>query len=85
MVEIGLWRPLVAIVVYAVAFYLHGRVGPPLTGLACVVRNERLPEIEGNLLNPRQPISLAQLLISWRSMCSCTRTPGLDMPMLRIA
>jgi hypothetical protein len=27
-VEIGVWRPLVAIVVYAVAFYLHGRVGP---------------------------------------------------------
>src|SRR6516162_936008 len=35
----------------------------------------RLPETEGNLLNPRSPISLAQLLISWRSMCSCTRTP----------
>jgi len=31
VVEIGVWRPLVAIVVYAVAFYLHGRVGPPLT------------------------------------------------------
>src|ERR1700751_3677735 len=29
--EIGAWRPLVAIVVYAVAFYLHGRLGPPLT------------------------------------------------------
>jgi uncharacterized membrane protein len=29
--EIGLWRPLAAIVVYAVAFYLHGRLGPPLT------------------------------------------------------
>ena len=28
--EIGLWRPLAAIVVYAVAFYLHGRLGPPL-------------------------------------------------------
>src|SRR5262249_42813804 len=45
----------------------------------------RSAEPEGNLLNPRQPISLAQLLISWRSMCSCTRTPGLDMPMLRTA
>ena len=31
VVEIGVWRPVVAIVVYAVAFYLHGRVGPPLT------------------------------------------------------
>jgi uncharacterized membrane protein len=31
VVEIGVWRPLVAIVVYAMAFYLHGRVGPPLT------------------------------------------------------
>jgi uncharacterized membrane protein len=29
--EIGVWRPLVAIVMYAVVFYLHGRVGPPLT------------------------------------------------------
>jgi uncharacterized membrane protein len=29
--EIGLWRPLVALLVYAVAFYLHGRIGPPLT------------------------------------------------------
>lgn len=28
--EIGLWRPLAAIVVYVVAFYLHGRIGPPL-------------------------------------------------------
>ena len=31
LAEIGLWRPLVAILVYAVAFYLHGRFGPPLT------------------------------------------------------
>jgi len=31
VVEIGVWRPLVAIVVYAVAFYLHGRVGLLLT------------------------------------------------------
>src|SRR5262249_39128244 len=30
VVEIGVWRLLIAIV-YAVAFYLHGRVGPPLT------------------------------------------------------
>jgi len=29
--EIGVWRPLAAIAVYAVAFYLHGRIGPPLT------------------------------------------------------
>lgn len=28
--EIGAWRVLLAIVVYAVAFYLHGRLGPPL-------------------------------------------------------
>jgi uncharacterized membrane protein len=28
--EIGAWRPLAALVVYAVAFYLHGRLGPPL-------------------------------------------------------
>jgi uncharacterized membrane protein len=31
LVEIGVWRPLAATVVYAVAFYLHGRLGPPLT------------------------------------------------------
>ena len=31
LAEIGLWRPLAALVVYAVAFYLHGRLGPPLT------------------------------------------------------
>jgi uncharacterized membrane protein len=31
LAEIGVWRPLVAILVYAVAFYLHGRWGPPLT------------------------------------------------------
>jgi uncharacterized membrane protein len=30
LLEIGLWRPLAAIVAYAVIFYLHGRVGPPL-------------------------------------------------------
>ena len=29
--EIGVWRALAAIAVYAVAFYLHGRIGPPLT------------------------------------------------------
>lgn len=29
--EIGIWRLAVAIAVYAVAFYLHGRIGPPLT------------------------------------------------------
>jgi uncharacterized membrane protein len=28
--EIGIWRPVAAVVVYAVAFYLHGRLGPPL-------------------------------------------------------
>jgi uncharacterized membrane protein len=28
--EIGPWRPLAAVVVYAAAFYLHGRIGPPL-------------------------------------------------------
>jgi uncharacterized membrane protein len=31
LAEIGLWRTLAAIVVYVVAFYLHGRLGPPLT------------------------------------------------------
>lgn len=31
VVEIGAWRPLIAIVVYAVAFYLHGYLGAPLT------------------------------------------------------
>ena len=31
LAEIGVWRPLAAIVLYAVAFYLHGRFGPPLT------------------------------------------------------
>jgi uncharacterized membrane protein len=30
VVEIGVWRPLAAIVVYAGTFYLHGRLGPPL-------------------------------------------------------
>jgi uncharacterized membrane protein len=31
LAEIGVWRPLAAILVYGVAFYLHGRLGPPLT------------------------------------------------------
>jgi uncharacterized membrane protein len=31
LAEIGIWRPAAAIVTYAVAFYLHGRLGPPLT------------------------------------------------------
>ena len=31
VVEVGVWRALVAIVVYVVAFYLHGRLGAPLT------------------------------------------------------
>jgi uncharacterized membrane protein len=31
LAEIGVWRPLAAIAVYALAFYLHGRLGPPLT------------------------------------------------------
>lgn len=31
LAEIGVWRLLAAIVIYAVAFYLHGRIGPPLT------------------------------------------------------
>lgn len=31
LVEIGAWRPLVAAIIYAVAFYLHGRLGLPLT------------------------------------------------------
>jgi uncharacterized membrane protein len=30
LAEIGVWRLLIAIVVYGVVFYLHGRVGPPL-------------------------------------------------------
>jgi uncharacterized membrane protein len=30
MAEIGAWRPLAAILVYAIAFYLHGRLGSPL-------------------------------------------------------
>lgn len=29
--EMGAWRILAAIVLYVVAFYLHGRIGPPLT------------------------------------------------------
>jgi uncharacterized membrane protein len=31
LAEIGVWRPLAAILIYAAAFYLHGRLGPPLT------------------------------------------------------
>lgn len=31
LAEIGPWRILAALVLYAVAFYLHGRLGPPLT------------------------------------------------------
>lgn len=31
LVEIGLWRPLAGTIIYAVAFYLHGRLGPPLS------------------------------------------------------
>ena len=31
LAEIGLWRPLAAILAYVAAFYLHGRLGPPLT------------------------------------------------------
>jgi uncharacterized membrane protein len=31
LAEIGAWRILAALVLYAVAFYLHGRVGPTLT------------------------------------------------------
>jgi uncharacterized membrane protein len=30
LTEIGLRRWLIALVLYAVAFYLHGRIGPPL-------------------------------------------------------
>jgi uncharacterized membrane protein len=30
LAEIGVWRLLAALVLYAVTFYLHGRVGPPL-------------------------------------------------------
>lgn len=30
LAEIGLWRILAAIALYAAAFYLHGRLGPPL-------------------------------------------------------
>jgi uncharacterized membrane protein len=30
LAEIGVWRYLAAIVLYGAAFYLHGRVGPPL-------------------------------------------------------
>lgn len=31
LMEIGIWRPLAAAIIYAGAFYLHGRFGPPLT------------------------------------------------------
>ncbi|HEY7888548.1 MAG TPA: NnrU family protein [Steroidobacteraceae bacterium] len=31
LAEIGAWRIVAALVLYAVAFYLHGRMGPPLT------------------------------------------------------
>lgn len=31
LVEIGVWRALAAVLVYAVAFHLHGRLGLPLT------------------------------------------------------
>jgi uncharacterized membrane protein len=30
LAEIGLWRIIVALALYAAAFYLHGRIGPPL-------------------------------------------------------
>jgi uncharacterized membrane protein len=30
LAEIGLWRIIAAFVLYGVAFYLHGRLGPPL-------------------------------------------------------
>jgi uncharacterized membrane protein len=30
LAEIGLWRIIAALVLYGVAFYLHGRIGPPL-------------------------------------------------------
>jgi uncharacterized membrane protein len=30
LTEIGLWRIIAALVLYGVAFYLHGRLGPPL-------------------------------------------------------
>lgn len=30
LAEIGLWRIIAALVLYGVAFYLHGRLGPPL-------------------------------------------------------
>jgi uncharacterized membrane protein len=30
LAEIGLWRILAALLLYGVAFYLHGRLGPPL-------------------------------------------------------
>jgi len=31
LAEIGPWRVLAALALYALAFYLHGRIGPPLT------------------------------------------------------
>ncbi len=30
LAQIGLWRPLMAIALFAIAFYLHGRLGHPL-------------------------------------------------------
>lgn len=30
LLEIGIWRALAAALAYAIAFYLHGRLGPPL-------------------------------------------------------
>ncbi|MGB6485463.1 MAG: NnrU family protein [Steroidobacteraceae bacterium] len=30
LAEIGLWRIIIAVALYAATFYLHGRVGPPL-------------------------------------------------------
>jgi uncharacterized membrane protein len=30
LAQIGVWRPLAAVLLYALTFYLHGRLGPPL-------------------------------------------------------
>jgi uncharacterized membrane protein len=30
LAQIGVWRPLAALLLYALTFYLHGRLGPPL-------------------------------------------------------
>ena len=38
LAEIGPWRILAALVLYAVAFYLHSRVGPPLVLKLCPAR-----------------------------------------------